>query len=78
VTDGELDKWEGDARAKPSPDDRVLKLIAEVRRLRRVLATIEPEIAGLVAKFAELTKAGFEGALENIRLRHAKLGPNRN
>ncbi|GAG44837.1 unnamed protein product [marine sediment metagenome] len=78
VTKDELDTWEADERAKPSADQRVLDLVNEVRRLRKVLAELESQAAGFVAKFAELTKTSLEGALENIRLRSAKLGPGRN
>ena len=78
MTDEELDTLESDEQAKSSPDGRLLTLVGEVRRLRRVLAGIEPVVEGLAAKFAELTKTSVEGALENIRLRSAKLGPGRN
>jgi hypothetical protein len=78
VTDEELDRWEADERAKPSPDERVLKLTAEVKRLRAALTDFLADGERLVALFAKLTKASGEQALEEIGRRQAALAVKQN
>ena len=78
MTDEELDRLEADERARATPDPRVLALAAVVRRQRDLLAESLRTGERLIALFAKVAKASGEQALENIRLRGAKLGPGRN
>jgi hypothetical protein len=74
-----LDCWEREAQASGSPDsERVLALIAEVRRLDKVIRDALPEVEKLVKAYGKVAALSLDGLLENVRLKSSKHGPTKN